>query len=46
MQDVGKGNAVRGVPGGASSSRRHGMKQKVSSGHDVSSNDDYGISAA
>ncbi|XVE88577.1 hypothetical protein DITRI_Ditri19aG0080500 [Diplodiscus trichospermus] len=40
------GGGRGGMPGTASSSRRrYGRKQKVSSGHDVSSND-YGISAS
>ncbi|XP_034206726.1 uncharacterized protein LOC117620684 isoform X5 [Prunus dulcis] len=45
-QDIGKGKAVReGIQGEAIGKRRHGRKQKVTSGHDVSSNDYSGISA-
>lgn len=35
-----------GVGAAAATGRRHGRKQKVSSGHDVSSGDRSGISAA
>lgn len=46
QQDFKKGKGVRGgIQGGAGGRRRQGRKQKVSSNHDVSSND-YGISAS
>ncbi|XP_021823516.1 dnaJ homolog subfamily B member 7-like isoform X3 [Prunus avium] len=45
-QDIGKGTAARErIQGEAIGKRRHGRKQKVTSGHDVSSNDYSGISA-
>ncbi|XP_024183359.1 uncharacterized protein LOC112188473 isoform X3 [Rosa chinensis] len=46
QQGIGKGMSGReGIPGGVTSRRREGRKQKVTSGHDVSSNDHSGISA-
>lgn len=45
-QDIGKEKAAReGIQGEAIGKRRHGRKQKVTSGHDVSANDYSGISA-
>jgi len=44
QEDAMKGKGVREVPGGAGDRRRHGRKQKVSSGHDVSSTNYSGIS--
>lgn len=41
-----EGKGVGGGIRGGASDRRHGRKQKVSSGRDVSSNDCSGISAA
>ncbi|KAJ7963333.1 Chaperone DnaJ [Quillaja saponaria] len=47
LQDVEKGRGVQGgTPRGATSRRRYGKKQKVSTGHDVSSDDYSGISAS
>ncbi|KAK9282178.1 hypothetical protein L1049_005090 [Liquidambar formosana] len=46
QRDSRKGKGARGgIPGGGGSKRRNGRKQKVSSGHDVSSNEYSGISA-
>ncbi|XP_028774424.1 dnaJ homolog subfamily B member 6 isoform X1 [Neltuma alba] len=45
LQDIKKGGGEGGVRGTGSSKRRHGRKQKVASGHDVSSNEISGISA-
>ncbi|GLT68434.1 hypothetical protein SLA2020_406670 [Shorea laevis] len=42
VEHTGKG--VQGIPGGTGGSRRRGRRQKVSSGHDVSTNDYTGIS--
>lgn len=46
QQEFRKGKGARGLPGGTGGSRRRGRKQKLSSGHDVSSNDHLGISAS
>ncbi|KAF3451984.1 hypothetical protein FNV43_RR08080 [Rhamnella rubrinervis] len=50
QQGMGKAKGARGrIPAGrgaAAKGRRHGRKQKVSSGHDISSSDCSGISAA
>ncbi|KAL6134757.1 hypothetical protein ACLB2K_066985 [Fragaria x ananassa] len=46
QQRIGKGMPERErIPGGVTSRRREGRKQKVTSGQDVSSNDHSGISA-
>ncbi|TQE08685.1 hypothetical protein C1H46_005669 [Malus baccata] len=46
LQDIGEGMAAREViRAEATGNRRHGRKQKVTSGNDVSSNDYSGISA-
>ncbi|XP_050383877.1 uncharacterized protein LOC126800541 isoform X2 [Argentina anserina] len=46
QQGIGKGMSDRErIPGGETGRRREGRKQKVTSGHDVSSNDNSGISA-
>ncbi|BBG98751.1 Chaperone DnaJ-domain superfamily protein, partial [Prunus dulcis] len=42
-QDIGREGSKRRIQGEAIGKRRHGRKQKVASGHDVSSNDYSGV---